>query len=1395
MAQAQGGEKRAGRAGRAEGVGHVSEDCSLEVWREIAWHTSSSDYLCLVLLFQQLDAKFGKWCEAKALLANWSCFSDAPSQLSCHAHASRSCHGSGSSRSCNGELGLIAALLRAVFAAPTTAGTVASKQVSSELRGLHVQEKDEDADVGHQDVARQDVHQCLPPTHHQEHAAKSGDTGEDGCRQHLASCHTVHPQNAAAGRAGEVLKCSRKHEYMAFARDRLGAIHKSVLPVVPIVIPTVAQLRQAISAFEQKLSPKVPCAARQQACHQMHASGGRQEQEAQARVVTGEELRGYILQVVKQGTTPCATLDKALDACAAAHAAHAAQGKLPQGMTGVGGAHDSTVVMVMGVLSSVSGRMVLIDDTGHVPVVVPEGHLFSPPPPCAAPAALGTDRVPVGMMDLVCLQDWSLVLPPRKQVVKHPRLLVAPSQKQLGTCHTLHEPYLQVCAKWGSGASRATGVEALSVHQAHETTLDEHTGPHQAHETTLAPSPHQTSPPPTPTTPHHTTDRGKGGDPQGHTRVCRPGLRRLWLRGPRMPCRPTVLSHGHGSAHLDTLQPSLPHLNRAPAVGMPQGRVAARQAALRAHRQDMAAGAWVVKVHQVHPPWPTQVFNGSPAAAAAQEPTCFNLYGLVQVSGGMEQVAGVERQQCAHDDNAHHDNAPMHDGDAHIALRWVPAKVVLQGNLTLMFPFVQPGGCYAIIGAQLQHPPRHHVQQAIAEDRGLHASRLVLVLLVPQTARVYPLHPIADQEGLVAALPWLGGVDGVVQDDMQDHMHHHMHHHMQQDMDQALCTKQDHTKQDHTKQDTKQDHTKQDHTQQDHTKQDQTKQDRQQVSKKRRVSLQTPVSLQPHRAATSSEQACRRSVDELEVLSSPVPVQRQCRVASDAAPDAHSPDAHVPTQLLDVLSDTSSGEQAPYLHLKRCAHLVEEEEFNVHDFVQRFAGETKQVSASFRGTVAWTSWRETTPPTCNPASPCAEWHASPTGAPASVPPHLAPAARAAHASQGCEVRKDEQVCEMRKGVLLVRFVRQQEPGGGCSKTSAARETYADHVDVYMDEVCSWIPHGLAPGALVSCRRLVLCPSPPSGHDIRGASLGGGGVRGEGSAGGRVVCRAVPQTHIAILRCAPPETCAQHNPHTRLTPAIAISGVQMAWGEVVRVVDVVQRCVEGGQEEVGNLTLMTLIGSVTNIWRVSIELLCCECQAVANAPSIGAKRVCCQQGACAPKPGMPCEYRVVVKATGNFDDGSATCRMHFEGQELVLHTLLGVDKAVEQQLVAAASETGRIVLEAGLHDDEAMRLHQTWAVLQVREPLSAALLLRMQHATNLLSTAVEKARGSGSLCNLRILCHQSPLLASQPAHVSISTKVSASLLDIVNHLHILKDLTTLNTQSPPPFSLYLCGRQR
>ena len=1302
------------RAGRAEGVGHVSEDCSLEVWREIAWHSSCSDYLSLVLLFHQLNAKFGKWCKAKALLANWSCFSNAASQASCD--------GSGSSRSCDGELGLIAALLHAVFCAPNTAGTVASKQVSSELKGLHVQEKDEDADVAHQDVERQDVHQylvhqSLPSTHHQEHAAKSGDTGEDGFRQHLASCHTVHPQNAVAGRAGAALKCSRKHEYMAFARGRLPALHKSVIPALPIVIPTVAQLRQAISAFEQKSSRKAPSAARQQPCHQMDALGGRQEQEAEARVVTGEELRGYILQVVKQGTTPCATLDKALDACAPAHAAHAAQGKQPQGMTGVGGAHDSTVVMVMGVLSSVSGRMVLIDDTGHVPVVVPEGHLFSPPPPCAAPAALRTDRVPVGMMDLVWLEEWSLVLPPRKQVVKHPRLLVAPSQKQLGSCHTLHQPYLQVCANWGSGPSRASGVEG--------------------HESTLAPSPHQTTPPSTPTTPHHTTDRGKGGDPQGYTRVCRAGLRRLWLLGPHMPCRPAV--HGHGSAHLDTLQPSLPHLNRAPAVGMPQGRVAARQVALRAHRQGMAAGAWVVKVHQVHPPWPTQVFNGSPAAAAAQEPTCFNLYGLVQVSGGMEQVGGVERQQCAHDDDV-----PMLDGDAQIALRWVPAKVVLEGNLTLMFPFVQPGACYAIIGAQLQHPSRHQMQQAIAQNRGLDASRLLL--LVPQTARVYPLDQIADQEGLVAALPWWGGVDGVVQDDMQDDM--------QQDMDQGLCTKQDHTNQ-----------------------------DRQQVSKKRRVSLQTNVSLQPHRAATSSEQACRRSVDELEVLSSPEPVQRQCRVASDAAPDAH-----VPTQLLDVLSDTSSGEQAPCVHLKRCAHLVEEEEFNVQDFVQRFAGETKQVSASFRGTVAWTSWRETTPPTCNPASQCAEWHASPNGAPASVPPHFAGAARAAHASQVCEMRKDQQVCEMRKGVLLVRFVRQQEHGGGCSKTSAARETFADHVDVYMDDVCSWIPHGLAPGALVSCRRLLLCPLAQSCNDIRGASLGGGGVRGERSAGGRVVCRAVPQTHIAILCCAPPETCAQHNPHTHLTPAIAISGVQMAWREVVRVVDVVQRCVEGGQEEVGNLTLMTLIGSVTNIWRVSIELLCCECQAVVSAASIGAKRVCCQQCACAPKPAMPCEYRVVVKATGNFDDGSATCRIHFEGQELVLHTLLGVNKAVEQQLVAAARETGRIVFEGGLHDDEAVRLHQTWAVLQVREPLSAALLLSMQHATNLLSTAVEKARGSGSLCNLRILCHQSPLLASQPAHVSTSTKVSAS------HPDILKDFTTLNTQhsilNHHPRSLYI-----
>ena len=396
-----------------------------------------------------------------------------------------------------------------------------------------------------------------------------------------------------------------------------------------------------------------------------------------------------------------------------------------------------------------------------------------------------------------------------------------------------------------------------------------------------------------------------------------------------------------------------------------------------------------------------------------------------------------------------------------------------------------------------------------------------------------------------------------------------------------------------------------------------------------------------------------------------------------------------------------------------------------------------------------------------------------------MPPLPPPAASASdgiahgdfsHDAQAKAPAKSQVLCVSQKRVLVVTLQGQSLEGAG------------KRVHVYMDRSETWIPRGLLPGARVCWRHLIRCTPLHSAGAPDTVSAGApdtvchaAGAPDTVSAGAPdTVCRAGPHTHVVILRTAmqfaasdsiaptsdaiaptpsaiapTPSPCSAEAPckegttsRVRMGTGHAEAGV-VPEEDMVRVCDL-QACVERARRLTKQLTMQ---GSITSLWRVTIERVCSVCDGI---------------GACK----NACKYALVVKAEGKFEDGSGTCRMELEGQELVLRWLLRMSKPAMQELVAAAEHFGRLTFQKGIHQDECLKHAQASAILATPSPilgtraqaspihaihlsetarLPSAREQGLSKGTMLLYNAVEQALSGGMLTQLRVTAEQLPPL--------------------------------------------------
>ena len=297
------------------------------------------------------------------------------------------------------------------------------------------------------------------------------------------------------------------------------------------------------------------------------------------------------------------------------------------------------------------------------------------------------------------------------------------------------------------------------------------------------------------------------------------------------------------------------------------------------------------------------------------------------------------------------------------------------------------------------------------------------------------------------------------------------------------------------------------------------------------------------------------------------------------------------------------------------------------------------------------------------------------------------------------------------------------------------------VRLYLDSLTTWIPCGLTPGAVVYLGRAILCPV----HcDLRAQTQQISAPDFE-ERGMSLVFRGVAETHVTILQTS--------SPGLRMEVA---SAVQKGNRDVLQLGDL-----DATKPKPG---LITIIGSITIIWKLILEMVCSSCQSVAPPQSVSKSklpeagvaahhgfhgvRVCSRSrrptagSSAADGPHVPCTYCLIVRAEGNLDDGSGTCRFEVEGVDLVLNDLLGVQGAAKEQILAAAHEFGRLAFQSGVHHEEPLKLHQAQAcVPNAARPLSGTSAAGLSEATLLLYMSVHKAMASGRMLRLRILCEQ------------------------------------------------------
>ena len=387
-------------------------------------------------------------------------------------------------------------------------------------------------------------------------------------------------------------------------------------------------------------------------------------------------------------------------------------------------------------------------------------------------------------------------------------------------------------------------------------------------------------------------------------------------------------------------------------------------------------------------------------------------------------------------------------------------------------------------------------------------------------------------------------------------------------------------------------------------------------------------------------------------------------------------------------------------------------------------GEAQRM-VSFRGVVLSSAWRYSLP--SSGGAPCVKpygaSHAAAHGAP--IPLH-------AYAAS--------------KQVLLLSLARVTWDSEGEAAAAAAS---CAQFHVYIDAQRCWIPRGLVPGALVACRRVLL-----QGNDyktpLKAAAGMGASAPSAASTEGRdwradrdLACWALPETQISILRTATADWVSAAGGAG--APYAAASLGQNCHAEV-RIGDLDAVAARDG--------VMMLVGSLTSIWKVSIEMVCPACQSVAPpsaepAPCAISCEATRQGQVCKEAPaGGPlgaaaraCVYSLVVKAEGRFEDGTGFCRAELEGAELVLGSLLRLSPAAVRQLLAAAFQSGRLAFHGGVQHEDAVRHAQACCALVHARPLPPSSARSLSDAVFVLSTAVHDALASGKLAMLRIWCEQ------------------------------------------------------
>ena len=245
------------------------------------------------------------------------------------------------------------------------------------------------------------------------------------------------------------------------------------------------------------------------------------------------------------------------------------------------------------------------------------------------------------------------------------------------------------------------------------------------------------------------------------------------------------------------------------------------------------------------------------------------------------------------------------------------------------------------------------------------------------------------------------------------------------------------------------------------------------------------------------------------------------------------------------------------------------------------------------------------------------------------------------------------------------------------------------VGVYIDAGLQGVPKGILPGALVLCRGLRVHRGFGDGSSAGTHADGGGG---QGNLRGRVwTTPAMAKTSITILRTAPP---------TRSLVCGVRGGATVeaeAHGQVIHLCDLLPSDDRSG--------LVTVVGAFTILWQVTIEMVCKHCHAVAVAKWARKEGGRCGKselllagakgGGGTSEAGSACDFCYVVKAAGQFEDGSGVCRVEMEGEDLVLRHLLGIAPHDREQVLQTAERIGKISWRKEAHYEAGLKEVVVW----------------------------------------------------------------------------------------------------